>query len=139
MLPVLEAGYRALLSNNNLWYLDHLDVTWQEMYDNDPFSIDEKQKINNTTLQALVLGGEACMWAETVDASNLEATVWPRATAVAERLWSEGPVNMTGSSAGVEERMQAFRCPLLRRGVGVAPLTNSVARTVPSGPGGCRQ
>ena len=139
MLPVLEAGYRALLSNTNVWYLDHLGVTWQQMYDNEPFSIDENIKINTTTLQALILGGEACMWGETVDGSSLEATVWPRAAAVAERLWSEGAVNMTGAGPGVEERMHAFRCLLLRRGIGVAPLTNAAARTAPIGPGGCGQ
>lgn len=27
---VLEAGYRALLSDNDLWYLDHLSLTWQD-------------------------------------------------------------------------------------------------------------
>jgi hypothetical protein len=26
LLPVLQAGYRALLSNNQYWYLDHVDV-----------------------------------------------------------------------------------------------------------------
>ena len=25
-------GYRALWSREGLWYLDHLDVTWQDMY-----------------------------------------------------------------------------------------------------------
>lgn len=140
MLPVLEAGYRALLSNSNIWYLDHLDVTWQQMYDNEPFFIDGNISIKtNDTLQALVLGGEACMWGETVDGSSLEATVWPRAAAVAERLWSHRAVNMTGASRGIEERMHAFRCLLLKRGIGTAPLTNGVARTAPGGPGGCGQ
>jgi hypothetical protein len=32
--------------------------------------------------------GESCMWAETVDPSDLHNTVWPRAAAVAEVLWT---------------------------------------------------
>ncbi|CAE7675787.1 hexb1 [Symbiodinium microadriaticum] len=62
----------------------------------------------------LVLGGEGCMWGETVDPSDMEATVWPRAAAIAERLWSAPGVNSTEAA---EPRLLAFRCMLLARGV----------------------
>ena len=35
-----------------------------------------------------MIGGEACLWSELVDAATLETRLWSRLPAVAERLWS---------------------------------------------------
>ena len=48
------------------------------MYNDEPFEFTDDPEE-----QKLVLGGEACMWAETVDVSDLYNTVWPRAGAFA--------------------------------------------------------
>ncbi len=36
----------------------------------------------------LILGGEAAMWEELASPENLDAKLWPRLAAIAERLWS---------------------------------------------------
>ena len=74
------------------------------------------------------------MWAEKVDVSDLENTVWPRAAAVAERLWTPEK-NMDVEKA--EARLEAFRCLLISRGIGAAPLHNFRARGGPRSPGSC--
>uniref|UniRef100_A0A0E0H8N4 Beta-hexosaminidase n=1 Tax=Oryza nivara TaxID=4536 RepID=A0A0E0H8N4_ORYNI len=77
---VVEKGFRCIMSNQGVWYLDHLDVPWQDFYTSEPLT-----GINNTAQQKLVLGGEVCMWGETADTSDVQQTIWPRAAAAAVR------------------------------------------------------
>ena len=126
---IVAEGYQCILSNKDAWYLDHLSVTWQQFYANDPY-----MGITNQTQQHLMLGGETCMWSETVDDSDIFNTVWPRAAAAAERLWSEATVVDT---AQFEPRLADFRCLLTRRGIGAAAVNNKLARSPPPHPGSC--
>ncbi|KAH3759521.1 beta-hexosaminidase subunit beta [Pelomyxa schiedti] len=129
LAEVVAAGYRGILSNNDVWYLDHLSTTWQQFYLNDLY-----EGISDPAQQKLVIGGEVCMWGETVDASDIFNTIWPRAAAAAERLWSPTSVTDTTDALG---RLQWFRCFMNSRGIAAAPVSNSVARSAPSGPSGC--
>jgi hexosaminidase len=61
-----------------------------------------------------VIGGEACLWTEFVDANNLSSRLWPRLAAIAERLWSRpGGVHETSINA----RLDAFLVRLLALGI----------------------
>jgi len=75
---VTASGLRCIVSNQEFWYLDHIDAPWQGFYANEPF-----QNITDKKQQSLVLGGEVCMWGEHIDASDIEQTIWPRAAAAA--------------------------------------------------------
>ncbi|MBZ3883423.1 Beta-hexosaminidase subunit alpha [Sciurus carolinensis] len=111
---ITKAGFRALLSAP--WYLNRITYgpDWKDFYKVEPlgFKGTPEQK-------ALVIGGEACMWGEYVDSTNLVPRLWPRAGAVAERLWSK---NSLTDVKFAYQRLSHFRCELLRRGVQAQPL-----------------
>ncbi|XP_010976232.1 beta-hexosaminidase subunit alpha [Camelus dromedarius] len=111
---VTGAGLRALLSAP--WYLNHISYgpDWKEAYTVEPLAFE-----GSPEQKALVIGGEACMWGEYVDSTNLVPRLWPRAGAVAERLWSNEIVSNLESAF---KRLTYFRCELLRRGVQAQPL-----------------
>jgi len=78
-----RSGYRGLLS-----FGYYLDLMWpaSQHYAVDPMAD------GTATLTAeeasRILGAEACMWTEYVSPENFDFRVWPRAAAIAERLWS---------------------------------------------------
>ncbi len=77
-----KQGYDGILAAP--YYLD-AEKTSAQMFLADPIPAD-------TTLspdeQGRILGGEAAMWAEQINAQSVDSRVWPRTLTVAERLWS---------------------------------------------------
>lgn len=103
---LLKMGYRVIMATRDTWYLDHgfwgdtAYHKWSQAYNS--------QLIGSPG----VVGGEAAMWGELVDENNLDQKVWPRAAAVAERLWTNPSTNNT-----VQNRMLEFRQRLIKRGI----------------------
>ncbi|XP_043951711.1 beta-hexosaminidase subunit beta isoform X2 [Gambusia affinis] len=117
MSNVTAAGHTTILSAP--WYLDYISTgqDWLKYYNVEPLNFNgtEEQK-------KLVIGGEACLWGEYVDATNLTPRLWPRASAVAERLWSAKEVRDTGDAYS---RLSLHRCRLVERGIPAEPLSPS--------------
>lgn len=87
-----KQGYRGILSNGY-----YIDLMWSAArhYAVDPLGgaaadLTPEQK-------QLVLGGEATMWSEYVNAENIDSRIWPRTAAIAERYWSPQSVTDVNS------------------------------------------
>ncbi|VDP33963.1 unnamed protein product [Schistosoma curassoni] len=116
-----KTGYRVLFSA--AWYLNYISYgdDWRYHYHVDP-----REFGGSKDDAKLVIGGEAAMWGEYVDDTNLfsrscianlqwnqanddEVKHRPRGSAVAERLWTHGSPNTTDFIPRVEE----LRCRML--------------------------
>jgi hexosaminidase len=76
-------GYRGILSFG--YYLDHLKPA-SAHYAVDPLANAPDELTQEQSSR--ILGGEACMWSEYVSEQTVDSRIWPRAAAIAERLWS---------------------------------------------------
>ncbi|NWI60276.1 HEXB hexosaminidase, partial [Calyptomena viridis] len=102
---VTGAGFTTVLAAP--WYLDYISYgqDWKKYYKVEPLNFpgSEEQK-------KLLIGGEACLWGEFVDATNLTPRLWPRASAVGERLWSSKNVT---DLQDAYKRLTSHRCRML--------------------------
>ncbi|KAK8384210.1 hypothetical protein O3P69_009152 [Scylla paramamosain] len=122
---MLAMGHRLIFSNHDAWYLDcgmgawvgdgnnwcSPYKGWQTVYDNSPHAI--ATSLTGSPNTELILGGEAALWTEQADTNTVDAKVWPRAAALAERLWS----NPSTSWQEAETRFIHHRQRLVQRGV----------------------
>ena len=99
-------GYKGILSAG--YYLDLMQSASQH-YLIDPLVLpparkEQLEKHNqpippelNAEQQKNILGGEAAMWEELATSENLDAKLWPRLAAIAERFWSPQSVTDVNS------------------------------------------
>jgi hexosaminidase len=62
-----------------------------------------------------IVGGEAAMWSEAVSAGTIDSRIWPRAAAIAEKLWS--PAELTDDVDEMYRRLDHVSAFLTVRGV----------------------
>jgi hexosaminidase len=96
-----QAGYPLIVSNG--YYLDML-TTAGKHYEADPteptdnLQSDDRTKKTSDPVKlspeekTRFIGGEAAMWCELVTDEMIDARIWPRSAAIAERYWSPGSV-----------------------------------------------
>ncbi|KAK2724709.1 chitooligosaccharidolytic beta-N-acetylglucosaminidase-like isoform X2 [Artemia franciscana] len=111
----LDCGYGSWVGDGNNWCSPYKG--WQLLYDNDPLEILANQGILNPDPQR-IWGGEAAMWTEQTDGGTLDGKLWPRGSAIAERLWSNPP----GKWRTAEKRLVHMREVLCLRGIGADPV-----------------
>jgi len=87
-----QLGYAGILSTG--YYLDHMEPA-SKLYLVDPLEAESARLAEQE--KSRVLGGEVAMWAEYVSAENVDSRIWPRAAAIAERLWSPAEVKDVAS------------------------------------------
>ncbi|XP_033321138.2 beta-hexosaminidase subunit beta [Megalopta genalis] len=111
-----KAGHPVLLSA--CWYLDNIagGGDWKKFYKCDPLAFNSTKNTTN-----LMLGGEACMWGEFVDKNNVHPRIWPRASAAAERLWSDSKQDEFKAA----QRLEEHACRMNRRGIPAQPPNGS--------------
>ncbi|KAJ4303652.1 Glucosamine-6-phosphate isomerase (Glucosamine-6-phosphate deaminase) (GNPDA) (GlcN6P deaminase) [Kalmusia sp. IMI 367209] len=139
---IVAKGHKALVGNYKYWYLDcgkgqwlNFDPSvsaqywpyndycapfhnWRLVYSYDPLASVP------TSLQHLVIGGEAHMWAEQTDPVNVDRMIWPRAAAAAEILWSGAKDAQGRNRSQIEAapRLSEMRERLVAMGVGAEPI-----------------
>jgi len=119
LAQAVAKNYSVIVSGGN--YLDDGDGAcctfdgWK-FYAEDPANFDGGA---DAEASGKLMGGKVCMWGEHVDATNAISRVWPRASAVAERLWSS---KSNTDVASASPRLKDFRCSMVHRGISAEPV-----------------
>ena len=75
-----------------------------DMLDGNPLPKFDKIEPLTELQQQNIIGGEAAMWTEMADARTTESRIWPRASSIAEKLWS--PQSLTADIPDMYRRLK---------------------------------
>lgn len=112
-----EADYFAysdipvIISPKCAWHLDEPYRKWNYIYDRVFLFIFVSNERTN------VLGGEILMWGDYVDDSAIDAKVWPRTAAFAEKVWTHQTRPERRRTASVTYRILQQRHRLIQLGI----------------------
>jgi hexosaminidase len=134
-------GFNGILSAG--YYLDHNESAAQ-LYSVDPLPGNELSAGESSK----ILGGEVCMWGESINPEKIDSRIWPRTAAIAERLWSAREVkdvaDMYRRLGSVSNQLEEFgllhkAAPeiMLRRyanGSAIAPMRQLLGLLEPANP-----
>ncbi|KZS17103.1 Beta-hexosaminidase subunit beta [Daphnia magna] len=105
-----DCGYGQWVGDGpNNWCSPY--IGWQKVYENSPSKL--IVNFNETYNPRQILGGEAAIWSEQVDSTTIEGKLWPRSSALAERLWTDPDTTWRAA----EHRFNHHRERLVQRGI----------------------
>ena len=147
MTKYINQGFKVIFSNNDQMRLDcngnkflgeksescpEIIPTWRSLYENSPLDILENLGVSNARSGQLrsgqtnpikdqVLGGEATLWSYDTDAKGFQSKLWPRVTALAERLWSD-PIPATNVEDTSAKRINIQHRRMVNLGTRADPI-----------------
>lgn len=112
---LLSKGYELIMSNYDVLYLDCGYESWIGLGNNwcSPYSgwhkiYSQDLKIIGGRRHRQILGSEVALWSEQADEQSLDGRLWPRAIALAERLWSDPSTTFRAAEPRILLQRQRF-------------------------------
>ncbi|XP_035435896.2 probable beta-hexosaminidase fdl [Spodoptera frugiperda] len=115
-------GIRTIMSHEDAWDLNAGQGAWYEENNGAPYNSWQRVYEHRPWLKhgtGVIEGGEATVWSTEVGEGSLVSHTWPRAAALAERLWTDRP---EGATRPVHARLDVHRTRLVQRGIPASPL-----------------
>jgi hexosaminidase len=94
--------------------------TWWRIYDFEPTDFSNSSN---------VIGSEVPVWSEIMSQESVHVKIWPRAAAMADRLWGQKPAVV--DVVGISQRQIAFGNYLMARGIPVSHISGQWCEVYP--------